>query len=310
MTAVQSRPVIPLVSRPTGRANIAIMGGEISLFMVAMGLAAPLTFVPLFVSKLTDDPLAIGAVTAAFQLGWLPQVFVAGYVERSARKWPWVIVCGGLERLPSLGLALCALAAPRVDAAIVLAAVYLLCFCQLLCGGLATTPWLDVVARTVPPRWRGQFLGGFTMLGTVLGAGAAALAAPLLDGYPFPYGFAALFGLAFLVFAISWTLLLFVVEPPGPPPRPCRPFRAQVGDLGAVLVADRAFARFVGGVAFSALGMMGSGFLVVYASTALGATDDQAAWYTAALLLGQTIGNLALGRLGDRRGMARVGQAT
>ena len=285
------------------------MGSEISLFMVAMGLAAPLTFVPLFASKLTDSPLAIGAVTAAFQIGWLPQVFVAGYVERSARKWPWVIVFGGLERLPSLGLAVCALAAASVDATIVLGAVYLLCFSQLLCGGFATTPWLDVVARTVPPRWRGQFLGGFTMLGTILGAGAAALAAPLLNWYPFPYGFAALFGLAFVVFAISWVLLLFVVEPPGPPPRPRRAFHAHLTDLGAVLVADRAFSRFVGGVAGSALGMMSGGFLVVYASTALGATDEQAAWYTAALLLGQTLGNLVLGRLGDQHGMARVGQA-
>src|SRR5829696_8854759 len=131
----------------TQRRNVVVMGSEISLFMIAMGFAAPLTFVPLFASKLTDNPLAIGAVTAAFQIGWLPQVFVAGYVERSARKWPWVIVFGELERMPSLGMALCALAAPSVDATIVLGAVYLLCFCQLLCGGLATTPWLDVVAR-------------------------------------------------------------------------------------------------------------------------------------------------------------------
>jgi len=119
-----------------------------------------------------------------------------------------------------------------------------------------------------------------------------------------------MFGLAFVVFAISWLLCFLVTEPPGPPPRPHRPFSAHLTDLGSVLAADPPFSRFVLGIAATALGMMSGGFLVVYASTELGASDELAAWYTAALLLGQTFGNLGLGRLGDRRGMAAVGRAT
>src|SRR5688572_28829627 len=134
---------------PEQRRSIFLLGSEISLFMTAMGLVGPLTFVPLFVSHLNPDPFAVGAVTAAFQLGWLPQLFVAGYVERSRRKWIWVQWFGTIERLPSLALALCALAAPMVGPP-VLIGIYLACFGQALCGGLATTPWMDVVARAVP----------------------------------------------------------------------------------------------------------------------------------------------------------------
>ena len=118
---------------PEQRRGMVLLGSEISLFMVAFGLVGPLTFVPLFVSHLTDHPLAVGAVTAAFQLGWMPQLLVAGYVERSDRKWPWVQWFGGVERVPVLVLMLCALAAPSIGSPIVWV-VYLACFAQSLCG--------------------------------------------------------------------------------------------------------------------------------------------------------------------------------
>ena len=62
---------------------------------------------------------AVGAVTAAFQLGWIPQLLVAGYVERTERKWRWLQWFGGVERLPVLVLTMSALAAPAVGSPIV-----------------------------------------------------------------------------------------------------------------------------------------------------------------------------------------------
>ena len=293
---------------PEQRRNITLLGGEISLFMIAMGLVGPLTFVPLFVSHLSDNPMAVGAVTAAFQLGWLPQLFVAGYVERSHKKWPWVQWFGSIERLPVLVLALCALAAPQVGPPILIA-VYLACFAQSLAGGFATTPWLDVVARAVPGRVRGRFMGGFTMIGTLLGAGAAALAAPLLDSLGFPYGFAACFGLAFAIFLVSLIPLFMFHEPPGPPPRPKRPLISQLAELPTIMSTDHRFRRFVGGLACAALGTMSNGFLAVYAVTELGAPDELAAWYTATLLVAQTTASLGLGWLADRHSFRIVGIA-
>jgi MFS family permease len=293
---------------PAQKRNIVLLGSEMSLFMVAFGLVGPLTFVPLFVSRLTDHPLAVGAVTAAFQLGWIPQLFVAGYVERSERKWPWVQWFGSIERLPVLLLALAALAAPAVGAPILIV-VYLACFAQSLCGGLATTPWMDVIAKTVPPWLRGRFMGGFSMVGTLFGAAGAALAAPLLDELPFPYGFAACFGVAFAIFALSLIPLFLFREPSGPPPRPPRPLWEQLGELPVILRHDPPFRRFVLGLACAALGTMSNGFLVVYAVSELGAPVEVAAWYTATLLVAQTTASLALGWLADRHSFRAVGIA-
>jgi MFS family permease len=304
-TASAIQPPSRTVS-PEQRRSILLLGSEISLFMTAMGLVGPLTFVPLFVSHLNPDPFAIGAVTAAFQLGWLPQLFAAGYVERSQRKWIWVQWFGTIERLPVLVLAICALAAPVVGSQILIV-VYLACFAQTLCGGFATTPWLDVISRAVPGWLRGRFMGGSTTIGTLLGAGAAALAAPLLDSLPFPYGFATCFGLAFAIFLVSLVPLYLFREPPGPPPRPKRPLLEQLGDLPRIMSTDHRFRRFVAGLSCAALGTMSNGFLAVYAVSELGAPDDLVAWFTATLLVAQTAGSLGSGWLADRFNLRLVG---
>jgi len=101
--ALPARSTVAL--EPAQRRNIVLLGLDMAIFMMALGAIGQLTIIPLFVSRLTDSSLAVGAVTAAFQLGWLPQVFVAGYVERSQRKWPWVVWLTPFERMSAVVLA-------------------------------------------------------------------------------------------------------------------------------------------------------------------------------------------------------------
>src|SRR5687768_2792111 len=183
------------------RRNVWLLGLDMAIFAMGQGALGHLTLIPLFVSKVTDNPLAVGAVTAAIQIGWLPQIFMAGTIERSARKWPWVTWFSTVERLPALVLVLCALAAPYTGWWIVVVGVYLACFAQTTFGGLCVAPWMDVIARVVPGRLRGRFMGTSNTVGALLGAGSAALVAPLLDWYPFPYNFAVCFGIAGVIYA-------------------------------------------------------------------------------------------------------------
>jgi MFS family permease len=300
---------------PTGRSvsagqrrNIALLGVDMAIFSMGQGALGPLTLIPLFVSKLTDNPLAVGAVVAAIQIGWLPQIFIAGTIERSVRKWPWVLLFGTLERVPATFLALTALAVPHTGPWIV-AVVYLCCFSQTMFGGLGVAPWLDVIARVVPGRLRGRFMGTSNTAGALLGAGSAAVAAPLLDWYPFPYNFAACFGFAACIYLVGLIPLFLVREPPGPPPRPPRPFRGQLAELPGVLRADPPFRRFLIGLCIASLATMSSGFLVVYGVSVLGAPDEIAGWYTATLFIAQTVASSAMGWLGDRFGFTAVGRS-
>jgi MFS family permease len=293
---------------PEQRRNIGLLGIDMAIFSMGLGALGQLTVIPLFVSKLTDNPLAIGAVAAAIQIGWLPQIFIAGTIERSARKWPWVLRFGTLERVPAVFLALTALAVP-VTGPWIVAVVYLCCFSQTMFGGLGVAPWLDVIARVVPGRLRGRFMGTSNTVGALLGAGSAAVAAPLLDWYPFPYNFAACFGLAAFIYLVGLIPIFMVREPPGPPPRPPRPFRGQLAELPGVLRADAPFRRFLIGLCVASMATMSSGFLVVYGVSVLGAPDEIAGWYTATLFIAQTVASSAMGWLGDRFGFTAVGRA-
>lgn len=295
----------PVSISPDQRRNTWLLGMDLAIFMMGLGAMGQLTIVPLFVSKLTDSPIAVGAVAAAIQIGWLPQIFFAGTVERSARKWPWVLTFGVLERLPAVTMMVCALAVPLTGPWIV-AVVYLACFSGTLFGGLSVAPWLDVIARVVPGRLRGRFMGLANMVGALLGALSAAGVASLLDWYPFPYNFAACFGVASLIYILGLIPLFLVREPPGPPPRARKPFHAQLAELPAIVVADRPFKRFLLGISLAALANMSSAFLAVYGVSVLGAPDDIAGWYTAMLFIAQTLASMLLGMLGDRYGFAAV----
>lgn len=299
------------------RRNGLYIGVDLALFMAALGLLGPTTIVPLFVSKLTSDPLAIGVLAAVFHLGWLPQLFSAGYVERSERKLPALIRFTILERIPSLGMALCALAAVTgpdgslaVTLPLLLGGVYLCRFAQSVASGLSVPPWMDVIARVVPDARRGRFMANWTMLGNALGIGTAALAAPLLEWLPFPYGFAACFGLAFVILFAGMIPIFLITEPAGAPPRAAAPFRQHLGELGAVLRDDAAFRSYLVGLALAAVGSMATSFLIVYAAQRLGASDELAAWYTVVLLAASVVANPPLGWLADRWGFAAVGQVT
>ena len=97
------------------RWNFAANALDGVFFLFAISFASSSTIVPLFISKLTPSPLAIGLVAMIAQGGWsLPQLFTANYVERLARKKPVVVNLGFFtERLPFLLLPAAALLAGR-----------------------------------------------------------------------------------------------------------------------------------------------------------------------------------------------------
>ena len=71
-------------------------------FMIGASFITSSTILPLFLSKLTTNPLWFGLLAVIAQAGWfLPQLFTANLMERLARKKPVVVNAGFfLERVP------------------------------------------------------------------------------------------------------------------------------------------------------------------------------------------------------------------
>jgi MFS family permease len=273
-------------------------------FWIGYSFVSVSTIVPLFISKLTFNPLVIGLVAVLGQAGWyLPQIFVAGSTERMARKKPIVVNLGlFLERVPAWLWPVAALMAPLFPILALL--VFLFGFAWHGIGAGAIAPaWQDMVARCFPVKRRGRFFGLTTFVGTGSGAIGAVFSSWLLKTYPFPTNFFYAFLIAAIFINLSWVFLAFTREPvqpaPAPPPSGTNHFWRR---LVKIVQQDHNFRKFLLTRLLIALGTMGMGFVTVAAVHRWQVADSTVGHFTVALLIGQGLGNLLAGLLADRYG--------
>lgn len=304
------RPVQPVTNEEANaeaernyRWNFTVNLLDGASFWFGMSFASASTIGPLFISRLTDSPLAIGLLAVVAQGGWfLPQLFTANAVERLARKKPVVVNLGFfLERLPVWLLIPAALLAPRSAGLAV--TVFLVGFAMHSVGaGIIATAWQDLIARCFPVEKRGRFMGLTTFIGTGMGTLGAGLSAWLLETFPFPSNFAYTFLIAATGITISWFFISLTREPVQPVRTERQSTRQFWKSLRGIVARDHNFRRFLGARIFLALAAMGQGFITVAAVRRWDVPNSAVGGYTAALLLGQTAGNLLFGVLADRYG--------
>jgi MFS family permease len=285
------------------RWNFAVNLLDGTAFWFGLSLISSSTIVPLFISKLTPSPLALGLAAVIAQGSWyLPQLFTANVVERLARKKPVVVNLGFFsERVPVWFLIVATLLATRSPALALL--VFLACYAWFgLGGGLVATAWQDLIARCFPVTRRGRFFGTTMFLGAGTGVLGAALSAWLLTSFPFPGNFGYIFLIAALAHTVSWFFIALVREPVAPVPVSPQSNRQFWLNLARILGQDVNFRRFLVARGLMTCGGMGWGFITVAAIQRWHIPDGTVGIYTAVYLAGQTAGNLALGFVGDRFG--------
>jgi MFS family permease len=276
---------------------------DVAFFWLGLSFASTTTVIPLFVSKLSPNPLLIGLVAVLGQAGWfLPQLLTAGWIERSARKKPWVINVGFFsERLPLFlwpAAAMLALVSP--PAALVL---FFITFAHHHIGaGLIAPAWQDMIASCFPVNRRGRFLGISFFVGTGVGTIGALFSGQILEWYAFPYNFALLFALAAVAILISWFFVAQTREPVRPVDEAAMADVNLRRKLGRILREDVSFRRYLLTRMLISIGAMGTGFVAVSAVSRFGVADQVIGYYTAMMLIGQTVGNLISGLVADRYG--------
>jgi len=261
------------------------------------------TILPLFLSKLTTNPLVFGILAVIAQAGWfLPQLFTANLMERLARKKPVVIKLGlFLERVPIWVMFSATLVASRrPDLALVL--VLGGYAWHALGAGTVAVSWQDLLARCFPVSRRGRFLGMTSFLGAGTGALGAVLSTWLLNRYLFPINFIYAFAIAAVALSLSWFFLALTREPVQATVTPRRSGIEYIAGLPDLLRHDHNFRRYLITRMLMAMGGMGTGFVTVAAVSRWHLPDRIAGLFTLALLVGQTAGTLASGFIADRFG--------
>ena len=140
--------------------NFAVNLLDGACFWFGASFVSSSTILPLFVSKLTSNPLPLGLLAVIAQSAWfLPQLFTANPVERLSRKKPVVVNLGlFLERLPVWVIIAAALLSTRSP---MLALVLFLASYAWhgLGAGVVATAWQDLIANCFPVNRRGSFFG-------------------------------------------------------------------------------------------------------------------------------------------------------
>jgi MFS family permease len=266
---------------------------------LGMGLISDATFLPLFVHRLTASPLAIGAISSVMTFGWfMPGILVAGPIDRLPRVKTYVMAVAAVERLSLLAIApLCVFLGPAQRPAL-LAAFFGCWLLMNLAMGCNIPSYYKLIAKTVPARRRGRLYGTGGAVAGLLGVAGGEFAGQLLQQYGYPRGFAACFGLAFLVQAASVLPLAWMREPvtPSAPPPPGR------GGFLRDAVKDSRMRGLAAGHALFCGTLMAAAFYADFAIRRYAATPGTVAHFTAVSMAAQVVANLAIGWLGDRRG--------
>jgi MFS family permease len=283
--------------------NFAVMLLDGAAFLFGSSFYSSSTMAPLFVSKLTSSPLAIGLVAVIAQASWfLPQVFTANLIERLPRRKPVVVQLGVfLERLPMWVLVLAALIA-TTSPFLALVLFFTGYAWHGLGAGMIAPAWQDLLARCFPVERRGRFFGITAFVGTAMGAAGAALSIWILKEFEFSTNFVYTFTIAATSLTFSLFFLALTREPVPPARLPRQNSREFLANLPDIVRRDHNFRRFLIARSLMALGNLGTGFVTVSALQRWQVPDSVVGVYTAIYLLGQTVGNLAFGLLADRFG--------
>ena len=263
-------------------------------FNMAMGIIGTTTVIPDFVRHLTDSEILIGLSGTLFMIGGtLPQLFVARYIVRHARKKWWYVLPNIPAKFAMLIFAAIAVWLGRREPELVLLAFFTCYSIAAIGNGLAGVPWAELAGTSLNNRWRARVLGLTTACTGLMMLGVAPLIGLVLGpaGPEFPGNYAVLFGVAGVIFVLSILPGLFFHELPGGHAVGKLPSLGEfIPGLRRVLHNDVPFRAYVMTRMFNSLFMMAIPFYIGYATVQLGLPSDVA---VPVLLAMQTVGGVS-----------------
>ncbi len=292
------------------RRNFFANGMDMMTWLLGMSFMSISAIMPVYVRHLTDSPLIFGLIPALTDFGWFaPQLFLAPYVERLPRKYPWVMVLGAIERVPYLVLPLAVIALDRLPNNTAVVIFMILWMWKAFGSGFVATPWQEMLAKVIPVSNRGRFFGFANLSGQLLGVGGSALAVAILATMTYPYNFALSFAVGALGIWASYGFIALTREPTRPAATHSQRINREYGQrLLAILRRDVNFRTYLFSRWLAYFGSMATGFIAVYAVQQFQLPDSVAAVYTGILYAASVVGYGLGGALGDRWGHRRVMQ--
>jgi len=285
------------------RRNFWIHVAEGAIYLSSGVLLSPQTVFPALVARLGGSNVAIGAIPIiVYLVFYFPQIVSANFIRTSPFRRPRALKLGILQRVQillfALVIAFLGLSAPSIA----LAAFFLIYIANQVFAGLGSPVWFDLVAKTTTPADRGKLMGIRTSIGALLGFLNGLLLTVLLALLSYPFDFAAVFAVAFLLQFTSWMILRNVRETQPSVVVPRDSFRELFVRVSDIFQRDAVYRRFLISAAFLIVGLMPTGFFMVAAIRSFNLDESYIGLFTIMLVAAQILSGVLLGWLADKKG--------
>lgn len=288
--------------------NFLVNAGDAITWLIGDSFASFSTIIPVFASTITSSPIIIGLIPAFRNAGWfLPQLFLAPWIENKTPILPTVIRLGISERLPFLFLTIYAFILPHLSQQLAIIIFLALVIWLSIASGLVALPWQELIARIIPMTFRGRFFGFSHFIGSGLAVFSAFGASIILKKVAYPYNYGVIFLCATIFLTISFFFFIQTREPKKEfEPKPKSQKDQFPQRLKSTLKNDKNFRTFLISRALSYTGSMAYGFIAVYGIQHFKLSDAYAGIFTVFLVLGSILGYAFWGFISDRYGHKRV----
>lgn len=258
---------------------------------------------------LTGSNVLVGLLTSTEAIGWLwPQIFVGNRIEHRARKMPVYDWSALVRVLAHAGMILSLCAVPGYPG-LLFGLLWLGCAIMSSAGGVCVIPFMDIIAKTVPPYHRSVLMGYRRLFGGLAGCLAGAAVVFTLTpgtGLPYPYSYITLLSAGLAVLTTGYLLFMRTEEPPGEAAPAARPFLEFLQDGIHIFREDRDFRAFFFYRIGYHSGVMAHCLVVPFAMDTFHIPVANTGWFTSAVALSAALSCAGWGRLGQQWGQAAL----
>ena len=292
--------------------NVIANTVDLMFFFFSDSLWSINTIMPVFAATLTDSPFLVGLIPAVVNAGWfIPQLFLSGRISKMPKVLPFSKKMGFLERLPYMFLPLLTLLIGEIENQNVYWLLLLIMIWRGLGSGMSGLPWQEINARVIPISHRARFIGLSRVFGQLTGLLGSLLSIYLLARFPYPKNYAIGFMVAIVSLWISFAAYSQNREPEvkianHQDDEEQKPKGQTWSLMKQIIKTDGNFRRYLTSRSLAFLGNMASAFIAVYAINRFQLGDEQAAVFTALILVSGIFGYILWGALGDRIGPQKV----
>jgi len=312
---------------PYSRFNVFAFFWDFITYYAGTTLLSSVTILPLYTSRLAgrlphaggpgswaalvnhlqNPAILVALIPTLSSFGMLLPQLVGAHLATGRRTYrPLVVRLGICERSLVLGavLSMVLLARAHASPSLLLFVPMGFVFGWWCCMGVNHPGYTAMLEHTMPVELRGRLFGVGAALGGALGFVVALLATWFLNHLPFPYGFAACGGVAWLILTSGLIPFIFIRETPLPQPHDEE--RSVHRRIASILHDDRAYWLFLVSQVLFAFQMMPTAVYATYALKRFQANDGNIAVLTAVMAIAGGVGFMFAGPLADRYGNRAV----